>query len=373
MKPIKSITKRLICFLIIGSLTLTPLSVRAETILKNQDFFDAVHEYVTDNYALEVTDEQLYDHAIKGMFEALDPYSSYLTADEYRKMMEEDSGSYAGIGAVLGKDKAGYYIVEVMSGSPAEIAGLKAGDRIKAVGQTLLTGSQSLEEVVAIVKGPENTTISLTILRGGIEKKYSLTRKNITIASVQSRVLKQGIGYLRISQFIETTGAETEAAITALRAKGVTKVVLDLRGNPGGLLSTCLVVTDYFTPKGKVLELRYAKSPAEQFDSAGKSAFTKVAVLIDQNTASAAEILAGAIQDRKSGTLIGTKTFGKGIVQDIYPLKNGEAIKLTVAKYYLPSGRYIHGKGISPDIAMNPSTDPSDDNLLERAEQLLGQ
>lgn len=366
-------TSRIIAFLIIGSVLCTTSFSYAEPIKKDQEFFEAVKEYIEDNYALEVNEQDLYDEAIKGMFNALDPYSEYLTKEDYDSLKENTTGVYSGIGAVIGKEENGSFVISgIIKASPAEKVGLKKGDIIIAVNQKPLPPSATTEKLVKEIKGKEGTTVQISVLRNKEKKDFTVTRKKIQLVSAEEKMLDTNIGYLKISEFQDNTYRDVTKAIQSLKSKGATKLVLDLRDNPGGLLRGVIEVADYFVPKGKLLEVRYKNSLSEIYHSKGALEFRQVVVLVNEATASAAEILSGAMKDTKAALLIGKKTYGKGVVQDIYELKNGEAIKITVAKYILPSGSDINEKGIMPDLVMQtPSADTDKDPWVDKAVQLL--
>jgi len=350
------------CLLVITVLTmLLPSLSYGETITKDQEFFNAVKEYIQENYALEVSEEELYDAAIKGMFDSLDPHSRYLTIEETKTFIEDSQGSFAGIGASIGKRDDGFYIIETFPNSPARKAGLLPMDKIIKVDGEAISINMEITEVVEKIKGPEGTEVRIVIQRDEEMKEIKITRAIIKVNSVESKVLEEGIGYLRIREFNSNITRDVSIEIAKLQIAGVEKIVLDLRGNPGGLLNEAINVSNFFTPKGKILEVRYKNKPAEVYSSNGNQKFEKVAVLIDGSTASAGEILAGAIQDTNSGILIGEKTYGKGTVQDLFSLRNGEAIKLTIAKYILPSGRDINNVGIVPDITISSKENQNDE------------
>lgn len=357
-------------FLIVGGICFTATSSYADSIKKDQDFFDAVKEYIDIHYALPVSDEKLYDAAVKGLFDALDPYSEYLTKEEYDELKETTSGKYTGIGTVIGQIDSGFQILSVFKDSPAEKAGLLAGDLIIAVDGKSVESDRTLQSLVNRIKGIDGTTVKLSISRNQERKEFTVTRKKITLFATEHKQLEADIGYLKIAEFQEKTYQEVQKAIRDLKKKGCRKLVLDLRGNPGGLLSEVVQIADSFVPKGKLLEVHYKNALPEIYYSAGELQFQKVAVLIDENTASAAEILSGAMKDAKSGVLFGQKTYGKGVVQTIYELRNGEAIKLTVAKYVLPSGLDVNGKGIQPDVVVKKGGD-REDRPLQKAVQFL--
>lgn len=359
----------IIIFTIIAMLL--PLPAYGETIVKNQAFFDAVREYILDNYALEVSEEELYDAAIKGMFDALDPYSRYLTVEETKSFVEDSQGVFAGIGASIGKREDGFYIIETFPNSPARRAGLLPMDKIIKVDGEAVSINMDLSYIVEKIKGPRGSEVTLVIQRNEEMKEIKIKRDIIKVKSVESRVLEDGIGYLRIREFNSNVTKDVSIEIATLQIAGVNKIVLDLRGNPGGLLSEAVNVSNFFTPSGKILEVRYKNKPAEIYRSNGNQKFEKVAVLIDGSTASAGEILAGVIKDTNSGVLVGEKTFGKGTVQDLFRLRNEEAMKLTVARYILPSGKDINNIGIFPDINISSQNQLGEDIKLKRAVEVL--
>lgn len=348
----------------------------ADPITKDEEFFDAVKEYIMQNYALEVTEDQLYDAAIKGMFDALDPYSTYMDEEEYKAFMEEATGEFVGIGAVVGKRDDGFYIISINEGSPASKAGLKPMDVLISVNDRAMDLKQNTESLVKEIRGQEGTSVKLTVRRGNEVLTVDIVRAQIQVNSIEYKTLEKDLGYIRISEFNNNTYTNMTTAIQDLKKQRIKKIILDLRGNPGGSLDQVLKVSNYFVPKGKLLEIQYKEDKPDVFYSTGNLQFEKVAVLIDGNTASASEILAGAIQDTRSGTLIGTTTYGKGVVQDLYPLKNGEAIKLTIAKYVLPSGRSINLKGLNPDKKVEyitPINNSNTDNQLNTAIEFIKQ
>lgn len=349
-------------------LGVSALPVSAQPIVKDQVFFDAVRQYIDQNYALSVSDQQLYDAAIKGMFDALDPYSEYMTAAEYKRFKDQTTGTHYGIGVVLGKDTAGgFHVTGVIKGSPAEAAGMKAGDRILAINQKKIESGMTTDKLVEQIKGIEGTEVKVSVIRGRERKDFAILRKKFHLVSAEARVLQDRIGYLRISEFQEATHTEVTQLINQLSERGVRRLVLDLRENSGGTFKSAVNVANYFVPKGKIVEVRYKSKQPDIYSSGGNLQFEKVAVLISENTASAAEILAGAIKDTGAGMLIGKKTFGKGVIQDVFPLQNGEAIKLTIARYILPSGVDIHGRGVAPHYPIDNPPPPENKDLQLQA------
>ncbi|WP_099190516.1 S41 family peptidase [Tepidibacter mesophilus] len=340
---------RFLCSLVTVMILITNIAF-ADDFVKNEEFFNAVKKYVMNNYAGEITEDELYDAAIKGMFENLDKHSIYMDKETNESFSESVNGKMYGIGALINVRDGKLNIVEPMEDSPAQKSGLIAGDVIVAIGDERLGEIKDIKEVINKIKGDKGTNVNLTISRSGKEFKVDIKRDEIKIKSVKYRVIEGDIGYIKISQFTTEVEDEVEVAVNELKKQGINKAVLDLRGNPGGSLSAVVEVSKHFVPKGKVVIVRDAKDKVINHYSKGEVAFDKLTVLVDENSASASELLSGAIQDTKSGTLIGKTTYGKGTVQTVLPLKNGESIKLTIAKYYLPSDRSIDGTGVTPDI-----------------------
>ncbi|MEJ8553395.1 S41 family peptidase [Tepidibacter sp. Z1-5] len=340
---------RFLCSVVTVMVLITNIAF-ADDFVKNEEFFNAVKKYVNNNYAGEITDDELYDGAIKGMFEKLDKHSMYMDKETKESFSQSVSGKMFGIGALINAKDGKLKIVEPIEDSPAEKAGLMPGDIIVAIEGERLGEIKDIREVINKIKGDKGTNVNLIISRGGKEFKVDIKRDEIKIKSVKYRVIEGDIGYIKISQFTTNVADEVQVAVDELKKQGIKKAVLDLRGNPGGSLSAVVEVSKHFVPKGKVVIVRDAKDKVINHYSKGEVAFDKLTVLVDENSASASELLSGAIQDTKSGTLIGKTTYGKGTVQTVLPLKNGEGIKLTIAKYYLPSDRSIDGTGVTPDI-----------------------
>jgi len=341
--------KRSAAALLITVMSFTSLSF-GEEFKKDMEFFDAAKQYILNNYAGEVTEDQLIDGAVKGMYDSLDKYSTYLDAEENKQFTEDVSGTFSGIGAQISLVNGNVTIVEPMENSPALKAGLLPGDVIKAIDGEEIKEVKNLTDVVNKIKGQKGTVVKLLIERKGQSFEVSITRDDVVINPVKSRVLENGIGYIKITEFNKTATQNTLTAIEELKAKGINKLVLDLRGNPGGGLLDVVGIAQEFVPKGNIVKIQYKDGTENSYPSYGNVKFRKVAVLVDESSASASEILAGAIQDTKAGVLIGKNTYGKGTVQKVLNLKNGEAIKLTIAKYLLPSGRSIDHKGLVPDV-----------------------
>lgn len=311
-----------------------------------------VMHIIKSRYVEEVAPETLMTGALKGMVNSVgDVHSVYMEPKMYKDFLVETEGSFGGVGIVLGaKDKA-LTVVSPIEGTPGDKAGIKSGDIIvKINGQD--TKGMALDEAVGKIRGPEGTTVTLTIQRAQEIKDYTLTRSNIQIRTVHGKMLTDRIGYIRISMFNEQTNNDFVKKYQELEREGMRGIILDLRDNPGGLLDECVKVANKFVPKGPVVSVVTRDGRRDTSRSSLEAVKYPCAVLINGGSASASEIVAGAIQDTGAGTLIGTKTFGKGSVQTIMRLDGGGAVKLTIAKYYTPNDRSIHGIGIEPDIKL---------------------
>lgn len=310
-----------------------------------------------DQYYYDDIDEKaLVEGMYTGMVEGLgDPYSAYYTAEDYKSLTESTSGVYYGIGAVLTQNinTKVVTILHVYPGTPAEEAGVKDGDMIVKVGE-IDGDSMELSELVTHIKGEEGTTVHLELLREGEEGHVELdvVRRQIEVPTVQHQMLEGNVGFVQVSEFSESTPEQFEAAIKELQGQGMASVIVDLRDNPGGVLQSVCKMLDLFLPEGVLVYTEDKYGNRTDFKSDKTHMEIPMAVLINGNSASASEIFAGAIKDYKYGTLVGTTSFGKGIVQTIVPMDDGSAVKVTMAKYFTPNGNYIHDVGISPDIEL---------------------
>lgn len=328
----------------------------------------------------EVTDEELETGLYRGLLSSLgDVYSEYYTPEEFQELMTDSSGIYFGIGAYVSMDKETNLpkISGVFKNSPAEEAGLRTDDIIYMVDGELTYGL-TLSEAVSRIRGEEYTQVMLTIVRDGEQLEKQVTRRQVEHPTVESEMLSDGMGYLRIVEFDTVTSAQFLEAMDELYSKGMKGLILDLRGNPGGNLSTVVEIAQNLLPKGLIVYTEDKEKHREEYKCKGdKEIQIPMVVLVDSNSASAAEILSGAIQDYGKGTLIGTKTYGKGIVQSIIPLRDGSAIKITTSGYFTPNGRNIHKIGIEPDIVcefdgeLYYDTKNPIDNQLEKAKEVL--
>ena len=312
--------------------------------------------------------------SLKGMVNSLgDPYSVYLDPKMYSELMLETKGSFGGVGIVLGVKDKQLTVVAPIEGTPAETAGILSGDLIvKIDGQD--TKDMALDEAVGKIRGKEGSKVTLTIQRTGQEaEEYSLTRATIVLKSVSGKILENGIGYIRLSMFSETTGNDFTQKMSELTEQGMTSLILDLRNNPGGLIGESVKVARLLVPQGPIVSVIGKDGERETSQSYLEKTPLPLVVLINGGSASASEIVAGAIQDTGAGKLVGVKTFGKGSVQRIIPLDKDSAVKITIAEYHTPKDRSIHGKGIEPDIVveMPKDKDAKSDPQLDKAIEVL--
>ena len=321
--------------------------------------FAAILERVRSQYVEEVSDSKLLENAIRGMLNGLDPHSSYMDADEFKEMQITTSGRFGGLGIQVQADEGFIRVVAPLDDTPAKRAGVQARDLIIRIDDRSVQG-MDLEEAVKLMRGDPGTSITLTLVREGRDTpfKVKLTREVIKVASVKSRMLDEGIGYVRVTQFAAEATTEATKALEQLRKESKTPLkglVLDLRNNPGGLLSDAVSMSDLFLNGGRIVYTKgRAPDSRQDFDATPGDALqgAPMVVLVNQGTASAAEIVAGALQDNHRALVMGWSTFGKGSVQTVMPLPTGDAIKLTTARYYTPSGRSIQADGIHPDIVL---------------------
>ena len=344
---------------------------------------DELMSYIDLYYNDDCDEDDIRNAIYAGTLEGLgDPYSVYYTADEYKDMQISTSGKYYGIGAALGQDAKTKEVTisKVYEGTPAEEAGLRDGDQIVKVNDTVST-SEELSDLVQKIRGEEGTTVHLKIYRASTKKTFEVDveRKNVELPSITSKMLDGGIGYIQISEFQSKTEEQFKSALADLKKQGMKSLIVDVRSNPGGLITAAANILDQILPEGTVVYTEDKYGKREDYTSDSKCLKCPIAVLVNENSASASEIFAGAIKDYNYGTLIGTKTFGKGIVQTVFPLEDGDAVKITTAKYYTPKGNYIHGVGIEPDINLTykysgPEDEAYDmkyDNQVQKAIKVL--
>lgn len=333
-------------------------------------------------YLSEMTSEELEEGIYRGMLEALDdPYSEYYTAEELEELMQQSAGIYYGIGAYVSLDQKTSLpkINRVIADTPAEEADLRPDDLIYQVDGEATFGL-SLSEAVALIKGPEGTNVKLTIIRKGESDNLEVvvSRRKVNSPSVEYEMLDEGIAYIQITEFNDLTADQFADAYAVARGSDMKGLILDLRSNPGGSLNSVVEIARMILPEGLIVYTEDKAGKRSEYRCDGKRELqVPLVVLIDGNTASAAEILSGAIQDYKLGTLVGTTTFGKGIVQQIIGMEDGSAIKITISSYFTPKGRNIHGTGIEPDVECEfdgetyYSTEDRYDNQIEKAKEVL--
>lgn len=334
--------------------------------------FITAYRFIETKYVNDTDDVKLIDGAIDGMVKSLnDPHSNYLSPKMYKTLMEQTEGSFAGIGVVMGMDnEQKIHIVGIMENSPGQKAGLQEGDEILAVDGVPVT-QMAFDEVAAHVRGQAGTDVVLTIMRDNANQDITITRDNIKLKTVGHKMLDNNIGYIQIVSFSEDTANEFNEAYNDLKNQGMKALVLDLRNNPGGLLTTCVEIAKKLVPKGEIVSIVDKQGNKETYSSSLEAPEYPLVVLINKNSASASEILSGAIQDTKTGTIIGNTSYGKGSVQTILPMFEDDAVKLTIAKYYTPNGRSIDGTGITPDIEINLDENATSDTQLDKALEVL--
>ena len=350
-------------------------------IYKKIDLFGEVLEKINKEYVDDINQSESMDSAINGLLQSLDPYSAYMSPQIFNEMQTETSGEFGGLGIEVSMESGVVKVISPIDDTPASRAGIKAGDYIVKINNTQVQG-KSLSEAVELMRGPVGTSIELTIRRRGEKKalNFIIVREIIEIQSVKADVLEKNVGYIRLTSFNENSGEQIKEKIKELENKKKVKAyILDLRNNPGGLLSQAIRITDYFLDNGEIVSTKSRKASENKKWFAKEGDLTKgktLIVMINYGSASASEIVAGALKDHKRAILIGENSFGKGSVQSIIPLKNNGAIRLTVAKYYLPSGKSISEVGVSPDIEIDEESDDfqiktDTDNQLNYALKLL--
>jgi carboxyl-terminal processing protease len=350
-------------------------------IYKKIDLFGEVLEKINNEYVDEIDQSKSMDSAINGLLQSLDPYSAYMSPESFGEMQTETSGEFGGLGIEVSMEAGVVKVISPIDDTPASEAGIKAGDYIVKINDTQVQG-KSLTEAVELMRGPVGSSIEITVRRRGVKKAliFNITREIIEIQSVKSKTIKDSIGYIRLTSFNENSSEQIKNKIDNLKKnKKVKAFILDLRNNPGGLLSQAIKISDFFLDNGEIVSTKSRKASENRKWFAKKGDITdgkSLIVLINYGSASASEIVAGALKDHKRAIIIGENSYGKGSVQSIIPLRNRGAIRLTVAKYYLPSGKSISEIGITPDIEVNEDSDEfkinSDtDNQLNFAIKLL--
>ncbi len=375
------INKGLTALLLIFTYFISNANSSENNIYKKIDLFGEVLEKINKEYVDEINQSESMDSAINGLLQSLDPYSAYMSPEIFNEMQTETSGEFGGLGIEVGMESGVVKVISPIDDTPASKAGIKAGDYIVKIDNTQVQG-KSLSEAVDLMRGPVGSGIELTIRRRGEKKAliFNITREVIQIQSVKADLLEKNIGYVRLTSFNENSGKQIEREIKKLEKNdSVKSYILDLRNNPGGLLSQAIKISDFFLENGEIVSTKSRKASENRKWFAKKGDLTngkKLIVLINYGSASASEIVAGALKDHKRAILLGENSYGKGSVQSIIPLKNKGAIRLTVAKYYLPSGKSISEVGVSPDIEIGEENEDfriktETDNQLDYAIKLL--
>ena len=373
-----SINVWLIPILVIGIVTLTLISVfwGMHKLTHNAggtlQFLYTLGK-IRSSYVGEYTDKKLFEGAMHGLVEGLDdPYSEYLDETGFSRLNEMTDGTFGGIGVVLGQRNKEFVVVSPMEGSPGAKAGIEAGDKILKVNDVDTKG-RTLEDVVSTIRGKKGTSVKLLLEhKNGQQFTADIVRDDIKVKSVAGRMLPDSkIGYIRIAMFNENTGEEFKKAYEKLEQEGMQATLLDLRHNPGGLLTECVKVSNYIVPKGPVVSITDKKGNTKVYESKLEKVKYPLAVLIDHGSASASEIVSAAVQDTKAGKLFGVKTYGKGCVQSVFHVTTKTGLKLTTAMYYTPSGRSIHKVGVTPDVEIELPEKATVDVQLNKAEEYL--
>jgi len=350
-------------------------------IYKKIDLFGEVLEKINKEYVEETNQSEGMDAAINGLLQSLDPYSSYMSPEIFQEMQTETSGEFGGLGIEVSMEAGVVKVISPIDDTPASKAGIKAGDYIVKIDNIQVQG-KSLSEAVDIMRGPVGSAIELTVRRRGVKKAltFNITREIIEVQSVKSELLDNNIGYIRLTSFNDNSSEQIKKKIKKLKEnKNLNAFILDLRNNPGGLLSQAIKISDFFLENGEIVSTKSRKKSENRKWFARKGDVTDgktLLVLINYGSASASEIVAGALKDHKRAIILGENSYGKGSVQSIIPLKNKGAIRLTVAKYYLPSGKSISEVGVRPDIEVNEEGEDfriktDTDNQLNYAIKLL--
>ena len=374
---------KIIIFFILLNLFLVKnfLSASEENIYDKIDLFGEVLNKINKEYVEEIDQSEAMDAAINGVLQSLDPYSAYMSPESFENMQTETSGEFGGLGIEVSMEAGVVKVISPLDDSPAYEAGVKAGDYIVKINDIQVQG-KTLNEAVEIMRGPVGSDIEITVRRKGVKKAlvFNITRKIIKVSSVKSKIIDNNIGYIRLTAFNENSSNQIKKKINEFnKNENIEKYILDLRNNPGGLLSQAIKITDFFLSSGEIVSTksRQENENRKWFAQAGDILNGEtLVVLINNGSASASEIVAGALKDHKRAILVGENSYGKGSVQSIIPLRNKGAIRLTISKYYLPSGESISEVGVSPDIVVaedndNFRIDTDSDNQLTYAIKLL--
>ena len=373
--------KKIFSFIIVSLLFFEKSFSENNGIYKKIDLFGEVLEKINEEYVDEIDQPESMDAAINGLLQSLDPYSAYMTPESFESMQTETSGKFGGLGIEIGMESGVVKVISPIDNTPASKAGLKAGDYIVKVDGVQVQG-KSIMEAVELMRGLVGSSTEITVRRRGIKKAliFNITREIIQVQSVKSELIDNNIGYIRLTSFNENSSKQIKEKIKKLnKDKNLKAYILDLRNNPGGLLSQAIKISDFFLENGEIVSTKSRKISENRKWFAKKGDITggkTLIVLINYGSASASEIVAGALKDHKRAIILGENSYGKGSVQSIIQLKNKGAIRLTVAKYYLPSGKSISEVGVTPDIEIaerseNFKFNSETDNQLKFAIKLL--
>ena len=373
--------KNLFILFLIAFNFLTLSSKSEEDIYKKIDLFSEVLNKINKQYVDDVNQSEMMDAAINGVLQSLDPYSAYMSPEMFENMATETSGEFGGLGIEVGMEAGVVKVISPIDNSPAYRVGVKAGDYIVKINEIQVQG-KSLSEAVELMRGPVGSDIEITVRRRGERKAltFTITREIIEVASVKTEIKDKNVGYIRLTSFNENSSDQIKKKLGEFKKnKNIEKYILDLRNNPGGLLSQAIKISDFFLENGEIVSTKSRKKSENRKWFAKKGDIINgdtILVLINYGSASASEIVAGALKDHKRAILIGEATYGKGSVQSIIPLDNKGAIRLTVSKYYLPSGDSISDVGVVPDFEVAEESDSfrintETDNQLDFALKLL--
>tara|TARA_B100001093_G_scaffold206597_1_gene198561 strand:+ start:57 stop:1187 length:1131 start_codon:yes stop_codon:yes gene_type:complete len=371
-----------IIFILIATIFLFQKSFSEnDNIYDKIDIFGEVLEKINKEYVDDVDPSKSMDAAINGLLQSLDPYSAYMTPESFKSMQTETSGEFGGLGIEVGMEAGVVKVISPIDDTPASKAGLKAGDYIVKIEKTQVQG-KTLTEAVELMRGPVGSSLEITVRRKGKKKAliFNITREIIKVQSVKSKILNDSVGYIRLTSFNENSSQQIKKTVSKFnKNKNLNSFILDLRNNPGGLLSQAIKISDFFLENGEIVSTKSRRTSENRRWFAKKGDLIdgkSMIVLINYGSASASEIVAGALKDHKRAIIIGENSYGKGSVQSIIPLKNKGAIRLTISKYYLPSGKSISEIGITPDIEVEESAsdfkiNTNTDNQLNFAIKLL--